>query len=412
VLFSDLFSYQNSVDAAAEARAATIPVVNKEATSEPVAIAPVNKTVWDFPFVFGSIFLMVFLSFIMCLRLVEISPLSKHKKCSWLVALLLAVPLVYSTVYGYIIVRENVLGFRFSLDLKKTIVILESCGYSQSKGPYRVFHSEQSELKPSSITNVSPLNLILRRVSDRDYDICNLSANEMQMVIDLLKSRRVFAMGRYTGQWGRSNGTDYFITILEDGKKTTVSCWIDKRGKEVFQLYKDLENVRPWNGIWPKWEGVGRFCLGCGGFHCEVAPDEKADCSYTVENNGVFITRYFGEGGDVVIPKALKDSREFPVVSIGDDCFRGCTNLTGITIPAGVTNAGDSAFEGCSRLTNITFLGGVPSVGSGAFDGVHTNAVVYFTKDTPGWGSMLGGLPTRPAPIADESLKNKDSGVR
>ena len=57
------------------------------------------------------------------------------------------------------------------------------------------------------------------------------------------------------------------------------------------------------------------------------------------------------------------------VTSIGDYAFRGCSSLTCITIPDGVTSIGDYAFDGCSSLTSITIPDGVTSIGDYAFRG-------------------------------------------
>ena len=45
------------------------------------------------------------------------------------------------------------------------------------------------------------------------------------------------------------------------------------------------------------------------------------------------------------------------MTSIGEDAFRGCSGLTTITIPDGVTSIGDYAFYGCGGLTAINFQG-------------------------------------------------------
>ncbi len=74
--------------------------------------------------------------------------------------------------------------------------------------------------------------------------------------------------------------------------------------------------------------------------------------------NGV-LTKYTGNGGDVVIPDG--------VTSIGQDAFRDCTGLTGITIPDSVTSIGDSAFCDCKGLTSITIPDSVTSIGDYAF---------------------------------------------
>jgi hypothetical protein len=55
------------------------------------------------------------------------------------------------------------------------------------------------------------------------------------------------------------------------------------------------------------------------------------------------------------------------VTSIGDSAFHGCSSLISINIPEGVTSIGGEAFEGCSSLTSINIPEGVTSIGDGAF---------------------------------------------
>ncbi len=57
------------------------------------------------------------------------------------------------------------------------------------------------------------------------------------------------------------------------------------------------------------------------------------------------------------------------MTSIGDDAFRDCSSLTGITIPEGVTSIGNNAFYYCTSLTSITIPSSVTSIGVGAFSG-------------------------------------------
>ena len=57
------------------------------------------------------------------------------------------------------------------------------------------------------------------------------------------------------------------------------------------------------------------------------------------------------------------------VTSIGGEAFNGCSGLTSLTIPSGVTSIGYSAFSGCSGLTSLTLPSGVTSIGSEAFSG-------------------------------------------
>ena len=54
---------------------------------------------------------------------------------------------------------------------------------------------------------------------------------------------------------------------------------------------------------------------------------------------------------------------------IGAYAFRGCSGLTSLTLPSGVTSIGQYAFEGCSGLTSLTLPSGVTSIGYSAFSG-------------------------------------------
>ena len=120
-----------------------------------------------------------------------------------------------------------------------------------------------------------------------------------------------------------------------------------------------------------------------------VSAGVEDDYRYTVSNGAAIITRYSGDGGDVVIPSTLGgypvtgiDYAVFSywesitsviipdsVVSIGDDAFYGCDNLTSVIIPDSVASIGDSAFNDCDNLTSITLPNGVKSIGDRVFYG-------------------------------------------
>ncbi|MBQ9784972.1 MAG: leucine-rich repeat domain-containing protein [Clostridia bacterium] len=57
------------------------------------------------------------------------------------------------------------------------------------------------------------------------------------------------------------------------------------------------------------------------------------------------------------------------VESIGEKAFFCCNNLTSITIPDGITRISNSAFSYCSSLTDITIPNSVTIIGAGAFAG-------------------------------------------
>ena len=57
------------------------------------------------------------------------------------------------------------------------------------------------------------------------------------------------------------------------------------------------------------------------------------------------------------------------VTEIGSFAFYGCSGLTSLTLPSGVTEIGDYAFNGCSGLTSLTLPSGVTEIGEGVFFG-------------------------------------------
>ncbi len=56
------------------------------------------------------------------------------------------------------------------------------------------------------------------------------------------------------------------------------------------------------------------------------------------------------------------------LTDIGSSAFNGCSSLTSIEIPAGVTSIRFSAFSGCSSLTSIEIPAGVTSIGDRAYE--------------------------------------------
>ena len=69
---------------------------------------------------------------------------------------------------------------------------------------------------------------------------------------------------------------------------------------------------------------------------------------------------------EVVIPESIYG---VPVTAIGASAFKGCTNLSSITIPNSVTSIGEFTFYGCSSLTSITIPDSVTSIGNFTFYG-------------------------------------------
>ena len=108
-----------------------------------------------------------------------------------------------------------------------------------------------------------------------------------------------------------------------------------------------------------------------------VADDFEVDgIYYTINGNEVSVTfkgtsysqynnEYFGS---VTIPDMVTyDGTTYAVTSIESYAFRGCSDLTNITIGNSVTSIGKWAFQSCSGLTSIDIPNSVISIGTGAF---------------------------------------------
>ncbi|WP_427193238.1 leucine-rich repeat protein [Treponema denticola] len=79
------------------------------------------------------------------------------------------------------------------------------------------------------------------------------------------------------------------------------------------------------------------------------------------ENKG-----YTGEAprGKIIIPAGTENN---PMVAIGKCAFYGCSGLTSISLPAGITKINYGTFGGCSSLTSISLPKGITKIAYDAF---------------------------------------------
>ena len=74
--------------------------------------------------------------------------------------------------------------------------------------------------------------------------------------------------------------------------------------------------------------------------------------------------------GDVNIPETITyNDKTYSVTSIGENAFRGCSELSSVIIPNSVTTIDQTAFFKCSGLTSVTIPNSVTSIGYDAFYG-------------------------------------------
>jgi len=133
---------------------------------------------------------------------------------------------------------------------------------------------------------------------------------------------------------GLFEGTSAFAAYDHD----TVYCK-DEGGSVGFQYYWDENCQKPWDG---SVNGIAKIVLRNG---TKKIPDMNfSGYSFTTE---------------FIIPDS--------VTSIGKGAFSG-TGISGITLPAGITEISDNCFDRCQSLQNITIPNRVTSIGSEAFN--------------------------------------------
>jgi len=148
---------------------------------------------------------------------------------------------------------------------------------------------------------------------------------------------------------------------------------------------------------------IGFSIVSCGNItkdddqNDEIIDGSSKDYDYSESDGKITITKYKGEGENVIIPSKIKGkpvtrigpgnyngsilstyafasnhsiiSVTIPnsVASIGNSVFSGCTSLTSVIIPDSVTSIGMSAFSNCTSLTSITIGSGVTIIEDWAF---------------------------------------------
>lgn len=94
----------------------------------------------------------------------------------------------------------------------------------------------------------------------------------------------------------------------------------------------------------------------------------------TVSNNGS--TNSYS--GNVIIPATVTyDGVTYNVSSIGYQSFKGCTGLTGVSLPEGIVYMMNEAFMNCTSLTSITLPSTVSTIYNNVFAGCTALESVY-----------------------------------
>ncbi|MBR3764322.1 MAG: leucine-rich repeat protein [Clostridia bacterium] len=120
-------------------------------------------------------------------------------------------------------------------------------------------------------------------------------------------------------------------------------------------------------------------------------------------DGGVSITRYFGPGGEVVIPASIGGKT---VVEIGEDAFGDCGKITKMTIPTSVQIIGDYALQSCSGLTYLSIPEGVKQIGNFAFRNCTGLAEVYISESVEriGTNPFAGCTALKSIRVSDKNM--------
>ncbi len=111
------------------------------------------------------------------------------------------------------------------------------------------------------------------------------------------------------------------------------------------------------------------------------------DFQYTENNGEISITKYTGDGGDVVIPSEIAGK---PVTEISLYAFYSCESMTGVTIPETVKEIGYWAFVHCTGLKTIYIPKSVEQIDELAFDACSGLESFVVDEDNKAFNSLDG----------------------
>ena len=87
--------------------------------------------------------------------------------------------------------------------------------------------------------------------------------------------------------------------------------------------------------------------------------------------------------GDIVIPeKVTYEGTEYTVTGLSNSTFRGCSELTSVSVPPTVKHVGSNLFKGCKQLGYVDW-NTAATIDSTAFIGTGMNTLLFVSGDTP-----------------------------
>jgi cell division protein FtsB len=161
-----------------------------------------------------------------------------------------------------------------------------------------------------------------------------------------------------------------------------------KLAAETLKLAAELEKAEA--------KAAGKPAKAASGGGGKAAPASDFSYDMSKDGKGVVITKYTGKGGKVVIPGEIEG---LPVVELKYDSFTAKdydspgADLTAVVIPASVKLIGDQVFYNCKKLTSVTIQGSGVSLTNNPFRGCSELTELVFPdgENTLIPGDFLGG---------------------
>lgn len=138
-------------------------------------------------------------------------------------------------------------------------------------------------------------------------------------------------------------------------------------GKLDYDLTRIADVIREKSGVTVKLDFPGAYINVLNGLLTRIPMSEGLEYVLNDDRAGYTVT---GLGTctdtDIIIPPIYEG---LAVVSIGDNAFEGCSEITSVAIPDSVESIGADAFGGCSALKSIAIPAGVTRIGNYPFWG-------------------------------------------
>ena len=181
---------------------------------------------------------------------------------------------------------------------------------------------------------------------------------------------------------------DSSVALKQDKKNdVTASITQDKTNWAANEFDTKGNGTITYDGLSAgEWKGVFNFNIGLENI-------EYTAFTLTADN---YEMARIERTGDVVIPSTFEyNGVNYKVTSIGNNAFKGCTELTSVIIPKNVTDIGNSAFADCTELTSVEIPSSVASIRYRTFKGCTSLTSVE--------------IPSSVTSIVDEAFLNCES---